>query len=247
MILVGAVFAATLLFAVGGLGWLLYKERSKNQQLVRAKIEQEKFLQDFVLERAEIEAYNEWESTYVPWLDEFYDLSARFPFEPGFRVNKLSAQPIAVKRGAKETAIAIAPGRFDPDESVETMLDRFFDLYVMEAMQFSVDTKLGRYPMTAEQGHALAKERLERAYAWLDGHMANRVWAAGDDYTLADCAAYPLAWPSPGLSLRAILDSVPGARKAKPVFECNSLRLSDGFVPRWALFDPIQGRAKAGP
>lgn len=50
--------------------------------------------------------------------------------------------------------------------------------------------------------------------------------------SLADCAAYPLAWPSLGLSLRAILDSVPAARKIRPAFECNSLRLMASLARR---------------
>uniref|UniRef100_UPI001953C89B glutathione S-transferase family protein n=3 Tax=Pseudomonadota TaxID=1224 RepID=UPI001953C89B len=28
-------------------------------------------------------------------------------------------------------------------------------------------------------------------YAWLDAYLAGRVWAAGDGFTLADCAAAP--------------------------------------------------------
>lgn len=43
--------------------------------------------------------------------------------------------------------------------------------------------------------------------------------------SLADCLGHPVAWPSPGLSLRAILDSIPAARKVRPAFACNSLRL----------------------
>ena len=34
-----------------------------------------------------------------------------------------------------------------------------------------------------------AQERLERAYAWLEGQLAGRTWAAGTDFTLAGCAA----------------------------------------------------------
>ena len=34
-------------------------------------------------------------------------------------------------------------------------------------------------------------EKLERAYAWLEGQLAGRTWAAGADFTLADCAAAP--------------------------------------------------------
>lgn len=55
---------------------------------------------------------------------------------------------------------------------------------------------------------------------------------------LARCAAYPLAWPSPGLSLRPILDgeAADSGIAIKPAIECNSLRLmaalaaSGGFI-----------------
>lgn len=70
-------------------------------------------------------------------------------------------------------------------------LDRFFDLHVMDAMQFAVDTALGRIPGTREQGIATAAERLERAYAWLETHLRGRTWAAGAEFTMADCAAAP--------------------------------------------------------
>jgi glutathione S-transferase len=80
----------------------------------------------------------------------------------------------------------------DPMAALEVrFLDRFFDLHVMDAMQVAVATKLGRAPGTPEEGLALAVERLERAYAWLEGELAGRTWAAGPDFTLADCAAAP--------------------------------------------------------
>ena len=70
-------------------------------------------------------------------------------------------------------------------------LDRYFDLHVMDAMQVAVDSALGRLPMGREAGLAIAAERLERAYAWLEGHLEGRTWAAGEAFTLADCAAAP--------------------------------------------------------
>jgi glutathione S-transferase len=70
-------------------------------------------------------------------------------------------------------------------------LDRFFDLHVMDAMQVAVDSALNRLPLSSQQGLDLARERLERAYAWLDGALAGRTWAAGEAFTLADCAAAP--------------------------------------------------------
>jgi glutathione S-transferase len=80
----------------------------------------------------------------------------------------------------------------DPMAALEVrFLDRFFDLHVMEAMQVAVAAKLGRVPMKSEDGLALATQRLERAYSWLEGHLAGRTWAAGEAFTLADCAAAP--------------------------------------------------------
>ncbi len=80
----------------------------------------------------------------------------------------------------------------DPMAALDVrFLDRFFDLYVMDAQQFAVEAALARIPVTREQGLAIASERLERAYAWLEGHLAGKAWAAGADFTLADCAAAP--------------------------------------------------------
>ncbi|MBW8813851.1 MAG: glutathione S-transferase family protein [Caulobacterales bacterium] len=87
------------------------------------------------------------------------------------------------------------PVRLVPDDPMAALdvrfLDRFFDLYVMDAVQLAVAATLGRIPMAADDGRKLAGERLESAYAWLEGHLAGKTWAAGETFTLADCAAAP--------------------------------------------------------
>ncbi|MGD9804013.1 MAG: glutathione S-transferase family protein [Hyphomicrobiaceae bacterium] len=70
-------------------------------------------------------------------------------------------------------------------------LDRFFDLYVMDAIQFAVNSVLERLPVKREEGLAVAGQRLEQAYAWLEAWLAGKTWAAGAEFTLADCAAAP--------------------------------------------------------
>jgi glutathione S-transferase len=86
----------------------------------------------------------------------------------------------------------------DPTAALDVrFLDRFFDLHVMEAMQVAVESALGRLPVKREEGLAIAGEKLERAYAWLEGQLAGKTttsntnWAAGADFTMADCAAAP--------------------------------------------------------
>jgi glutathione S-transferase len=70
-------------------------------------------------------------------------------------------------------------------------LDRFFDLHVMNAAQHAVDGALTGDPVKRADGLALAVKKLDLAYAWLEEHLAGRTWAAGSDFTLADCAAAP--------------------------------------------------------
>jgi len=80
----------------------------------------------------------------------------------------------------------------DPLAALEVrFLDRFFDLHVMDAMQVAVDSALKRIPTKSEDGLVLAQERLERAYGFIEGMLTGRTWAAGTEFTLADCAAAP--------------------------------------------------------
>jgi glutathione S-transferase len=80
----------------------------------------------------------------------------------------------------------------DPRAALEVrFLDRFFDLHVMNAAQHAVDGALTGDPVKRQEGLALAVKKLDLAYAWLEGQLAGRTWAAGPDFTLADCAAAP--------------------------------------------------------
>lgn len=80
----------------------------------------------------------------------------------------------------------------DPPAALEVrLMDRVFDLHVMAAVQLAVDTVLGRYPMPRADGLRIAAERLTLAYGWLDGVMQRRDWAAGAEFSMADCAAAP--------------------------------------------------------
>lgn len=80
----------------------------------------------------------------------------------------------------------------DPDAALDVrMRDRIFDNYVMDPMQRIVFDRLR--PDDAKDPHGVAKahEMLEKSYRWLDGEMASRDWAAGEAFSLADCAAAP--------------------------------------------------------
>ncbi|HKR89716.1 MAG TPA: glutathione S-transferase family protein [Phenylobacterium sp.] len=80
----------------------------------------------------------------------------------------------------------------DLDQALEVRLwDRIFDSYVMNAFQPIVANRL-RPP---EQRDAVAVEgahaNLRKAYAVIDRRLAGRTWAAGETFSMADCAAAP--------------------------------------------------------
>jgi len=88
------------------------------------------------------------------------------------------------------------PGRVrlipEGDASIEVrMLDRVFDNYVMTPMQKVVLDSLRPQPDRDDYGVTEARGFLDKIYLWLEQHLASRAWAAGDAFTLADCAAAP--------------------------------------------------------
>lgn len=80
----------------------------------------------------------------------------------------------------------------DPRAALETrMLDRIFDNYVMTPMQKLVFDRLRDPARRDAQGVEEARALLDKSYRWLDGALADRDWAAGETFSLADCAAAP--------------------------------------------------------
>lgn len=70
-------------------------------------------------------------------------------------------------------------------------MDRFFDLYINDTMQKIFFD--GRKPEAERdpRGVAAAKATMDIAYAMGDKIMGSRTWGAGEEFTMADCAAAP--------------------------------------------------------
>ena len=70
-------------------------------------------------------------------------------------------------------------------------MDRVFDNYVMTPMQTLVSNRMRAESEVDTKRVADARAMLETAYAWLDQQLVSAQWAAGSDFTLADCSAAP--------------------------------------------------------
>jgi glutathione S-transferase len=86
------------------------------------------------------------------------------------------------------------PNRWIPDGELGRrvrFLDRFFDLYVQGNMQPAVNHALRPEGMGDAYGAEQGRKNLHIAYDWLEANLADSGWAAGEQFTLADCAAAP--------------------------------------------------------
>ena len=87
--------------------------------------------------------------------------------------------------------------RFVPDDRRAALavrrLDRVFDNYVMGDGRDAGDRAQALLPEERRDPERVvkAKQGLDTIYAWLDGELAGREWAARSGFTLADCAAAP--------------------------------------------------------
>ena len=87
------------------------------------------------------------------------------------------------------------PVRFIPAEREAARAvrfwDRIFDLYVHIPMQKVIFDRLRPEDQRDPSGVEHAKAQIQTAYGLIDAHMSGRTWAAGDAFSLADCAACP--------------------------------------------------------
>jgi glutathione S-transferase len=86
--------------------------------------------------------------------------------------------------------VRLLPENADAALSVR-FIDRFFDNYVMTPMQTLVSDRMRSEAERDVKGVRAARSLLDVAYGWLDNQLARHTWAAGSEFTLADCAAAP--------------------------------------------------------
>ena len=125
----------------------------------------------------------------------------------------------------------------DPDLRLEVrLMDRFFDNYLHASLQKIVGDRLRDHERRDTQGVEEARAMLDTCYAWLEARMADREWAVGDGFTLADCAAAPALfyadWVHP---IGGAFPSV-GAYRARLLARPSVKRAVDDARPFRALF-----------
>ena len=109
----------------------------------------------------------------------------------------------ALDRTIPESSIIIEyldnqyPGRTrfipaDAKAALQTQLrDRFYDLYVHLPMQKVVGDRLRPAGKRDPYGVDEARARIQSCYGMIDKEVADKNWAMGEAFTLADCAAAP--------------------------------------------------------
>lgn len=113
--------------------------------------------------------------------------------------------PVLVDNGTviRESSIIIeylalnypGPIRLLPDDKRAALdvrfMDRIFDNDVQTPLQKIVSDCFRSDTTHDTQGIIEARQKLDTAYRWLNGTLQAREWAAGESFSLADCAAAP--------------------------------------------------------
>jgi glutathione S-transferase len=141
---------------------------------------------------------------FTPHLVDLMDESAAADFRKIWPIGKFPVlRDDARKETIPESSIIIEyldrhyPGKTrlipaDAGRALHVRLqDRFYDLYVMEPMQKIVGDRLRPADRRDPLGVARAMERLAGVYDMIEQDMASGAWAAGKDFSMADCAAAP--------------------------------------------------------
>ena len=102
LVIYGAIAVLAAIVLIGSIAWVFVGKRALVAKLTTDKKDLETELTTFAQERADLDAYKDWEQSTVPWLDEMYDLTARYPYKPGFRVNQLAASTTGSKKSSKD-------------------------------------------------------------------------------------------------------------------------------------------------
>ena len=127
--------------------------------------------------------------------ENFAELKQRWPFGK-FPLLVDDGETVAESTPIIEHLQARHPGpnRWIPDGELGRrvrFLDRFFDTYVMGNMQKAGLDIIRPEGCKDPYGADLARAELNMAYDWLEANVNEGSWAAGDKFTLADCAAAP--------------------------------------------------------
>jgi glutathione S-transferase len=141
---------------------------------------------------------------FTPQLVNLQDDAERAAFRKLWPIGKFPVlQDSARDRVVPESSIIIEyldqhyPGKTnfipaDADLARQMRLrDRYFDLHIHLPMQKIVGDRLRPADKKDAYGVDEARDLMGRALAALEGQMASRTWAMGDDFTMADCAAAP--------------------------------------------------------
>ena len=132
------------------------------------------------------------------------------------------------------------PNRWIPDGDLGRhvrFLDRFFDNYVMTPVQRIVAEHFRPEGSEDPFGLEQARSTLSTAYDWIEDNLEGP-WAAGDEFTLADCASAPALFYADWVQPIGDKHQKVAAYRARLLAQPDIARCVDEARPYRKLFPP---------
>ena len=110
-LLMCAAAAVVLICAFVGGQVVLSRQKTQIKALKEDREDIEAKFSRFKQDKVDLDALKDWDKGAIPWIDEFYDLAARFPQETGFKITKVEIVPLRNKDRltARMTLQGVAP------------------------------------------------------------------------------------------------------------------------------------------
>ncbi|WP_112662141.1 glutathione S-transferase family protein [Microvirga flavescens] len=204
-------------------------------------------------------AFYENGTPFEPVVVDLGDADSRAAFETLWPIRRFPVlRDRATGRTIPESSIIIeyldrhhpGPVRFIPHDGELALgarhWDRVFDLYVNVPMQKIVTDRLRPEGSNDPHGVVQARDLLETALGIIDARMADRTWATGEAFGMADCAAAPALFYANKVS--PLAKAHPNAARyldrlmERPSFT----RVLAEAQPYFALFPQAEERETAG-
>jgi len=114
-VLLGVVAAVVAVFLIIFGNMLLSDKKAKIAELNIEKADEEAKVKKMAQEAADIAGIKEWDNTTISWLDELWDLTARFPNLRGLKVDSITASTNSSKKQKEKFVATMTINGVTPD------------------------------------------------------------------------------------------------------------------------------------
>jgi hypothetical protein len=101
-------------------------------------------------DRKDLESVKDWEKGAISWVDEFYDLAARFPRDSSFKITKIHIEPLTGRNAKDRFSAKMTLYGVGQEDRVKQLIDSMNDAHIQASAKFKQQQGAPGFIITAE-------------------------------------------------------------------------------------------------